>query len=212
MDNYPDLSIQRLLERCLQPERDEAAWSELILRLEPTIAGVVYKNLAGWTRPTQECVEDLTQDTLKKLLDKNAKALREFEFQNGDGDLFKFAKTVASNVAKDYYRSIARRNEEPLEEYVDPPDPQNFQVRAERDALLDQMDAYLKTRVSEIECSIFGLYFKQGFSARQIAEIPGIGMKIKQVEYALWTVTRLLRGRFNGPDTDPPAEDEEKED
>lgn len=184
----------------------------MILRLEPTIAGVVYKSLARGTRPSQECVKDLIQDTFKKLLDKDAKALREFKFQNGDGDLFKFAKTVASNVAKDYYRSIARRNEESLEEYVDPPDPENFQTRAERDALLDQMDAYLKTRVSEIECSIFWLYFKQGFSARQIAEIPGIGMKIKQVEYALWTLTRLLRGRFNGPDTDPPADDEEKED
>ncbi len=183
----------------------------MIRRLERTIAGVLYRRLIRWTMPTNECVQDLTQDSLKKLLDNDARALRKFRFEY-ENSLYGFVRTVAANVAEDYHRKVGREPVEPLADFVDPPHPEDYSARAERDALLDHIDNYLKTQTSELERSIFWLHYKQGYSAREIAEIRGIQKKVKDIEYVLWKIIRLLRGKFNGPFEGPPEDDENQDD
>jgi RNA polymerase sigma-70 factor (ECF subfamily) len=52
--------------------------------------------------------------------------------------------------------------------------------------------------ISERDRNLFWLYYLQGLTAEEIAELPGIGLTCKGVESALRRVTRCLRGEL-GP-------------
>jgi RNA polymerase sigma-70 factor (ECF subfamily) len=67
----------------------------------------------------------------------------------------------------------------------------------ERNILLQEIDAYLKTRASEPtfsrDYSIFWLYYSEGLTAKAIAAFPCIGLTVKGVESTLLRLTRLVR-------------------
>lgn len=192
VDHYADLTTQQLLELCLSVESTEEAWCELISRAQRTIRGTIFKSLRRWALPTHHLVDDLVQRTFVKLMADDCKALRQFRPQH-DNAFPGFLKVVASRIAEDYRRQVQGKNEVSLSELVDPVGPS---PGPDREILLEQLCQYLKAAASEQECDVFWLYHKQGFTAREISELPGFDLTDKQVEYILWKLMRLLLDRF----------------
>jgi RNA polymerase sigma-70 factor (ECF subfamily) len=49
------------------------------------------------------------------------------------------------------------------------------------------------------EKTVFGLYFRQGFTAKEIAAIPALGLSVKGVESMIHRLVTLLRKNLAGP-------------
>ena len=199
------LSTQELVSYCLDSQ-DEAGWTEFVRRFQPLIAGVVNRCVCRRGRPNPPLVDDLVQDTFLKLCRNNYKALRNFEFQH-DNAFFGFLKVVAANVAEDHYRREEADKHGGGREEVDIEDvrpthpfrPRSPQL-AELAILMAEIERCLAELVSEPnfarDHAIFWLYYRQGLTAKAIAQLPAIRLSVKGVESTLLRLTRWVRARM----------------
>jgi RNA polymerase sigma-70 factor (ECF subfamily) len=212
-------SLHSLLSLCLS-SRDELLWTEFIRRSQPVIAGVVVKTLRRWTQPTPSLIDDLVQETYLKLFASNARALRRFVCHH-ENALYGFLKVVASNTVQDHFRcSYSQKRgsgheDESIDQAgMDPADTTPLGDRRaaraisadsmhnlERRILISEIDAYLKSRASEPcflrDYAVFWLYYREGLTAKAIADMPSIGLSVKGVESMLLRMTRLVRQQLN---------------
>ena len=221
--NLQLLALNHLLSLCLR-SRDELLWTELIRRSQPIIAGIVVKTLRRWVRPTPSLVDDLVQETFLKLFANNARALRRFVCHH-ENALYGFLKVVASNTVQDHFRCSysqkrgSGREDESLDQAgMDPVDARPLGNRStgrtaqaasassfhglERRILISEIDAYLKSRASEPcflrDYTVFWLYYREGLTAKAIADMPSIELSVKGVESMLSRLTRLVRKKIMG--------------
>ncbi len=196
------LSAQELVQLCLE-SGDEAVWTEFVRRFQPLIAGVIIKRLRRRMKPLPNAVDDLVQDTYVKLCTNNFKALRSFNFQH-ENALFGFLKVIAVNVVEDYLRSRYNKKhwsgheDEDLETAgLTIPASTGSSDEAEREAILGEIQQFLATQAAEPnyirDCAIFWLYYRQGLTAKAIAQLPDIGLTVKGVESTLFRLTRLVK-------------------
>jgi RNA polymerase sigma factor (sigma-70 family) len=219
MTNATNLApLHNLLSLCLSSP-DELLWTEFIRRAQPVIAGVVVKTLRRWSRPTPTLVDDLVQETFLKLFAGNARALRRFVCHH-ENALYGFLKVVASNTVKDHYRCSCsqkhgngREDKSLDQELADARLLGDHRIgripwttapsrlhSLERRILISEIDAYLKNRASEPsflrDYTVFWLYYREGLTAKAIADIPSIDLTVKGVESMLLRLTRLVRQRL----------------
>jgi RNA polymerase sigma-70 factor (ECF subfamily) len=198
----PDL--EELLYLCLESGLDECFWEEFIRRTQPLIAGVVAKSIRRWVRPAPTLVDDLVQDTYLKLCGQDFKALREFKWTH-ENSLCAFLKVVAARVVLDHFRnsySLKRgrgRTEESLD-HVLASDWGASSNDADRNVLLEQINDCLESRASDPtflrDYTIFWLYYRDGWTAKDIADLPSVGLTVKGVESTLLRVTRRVRAQL----------------
>lgn len=200
--NLQQLTILQVLEICLESEEDRF-WSELMRRSRPFIASVIVRKIRHRTRPCPSLVDDLTQETYLKLCANNFRALRGFKCQH-ENALFGFLKVIASNVARDYVRSAfcqkrgSGAGEQGIENVEMLPMPRSFfRHQLERNILLREIENLVERYPLDSDCVrnrvIFWLYYRAGFSAKEIARLPNLGLTVKGVESALQRVTRQIK-------------------
>ena len=207
------LSAKELVQLCLDSQdkaEAEAAWTEFVRRFQPLIAGVVNKCVFRRFGPNPAPVDDLVQDTYLKLCANNFKALRDFKFHHEDA-LFGFLKTVASHIVEDYFRVLRSqkrgsvREEEDIDE-VHPAAPSS--TGAYQQAELEILKGEIEKCLAELawepnfvrDYAIFWLYYRYGFTAKAISQLPGIRLSLKGVESTLLRLARYIRARLgNGP-------------
>lgn len=206
------LSVQELVSFCLDSQ-DEAAWTEFVRRFQPLIAGVVYRSVCTRPRPNTSLVDDLVQQTFLKLCANNYKALRNFNFKDDHG-FFAFLKVVASRVVEDHFREVNNqkrgggREEEDIENATIPVRfHQNSLQPAEMAVLIKQIERCLAELAQEAnfarDYSIFWLYYRQGFTAKAISQLPDIKLSIKGVESTLLRLTRHVKACLTGRPPSP---------
>ena len=210
MDDLRDLSMEELLERCLR-SGEQTAWNEFVRRIQPTIAGVVYKALCRCRpsgKPSGELVDDLVQDTYIKIFRNNCKALREFKSEH-ENAIFGYLQTIASNCVHDYIRKHNLETDPLSDTFEDG----HVSQRIEYDILFRELYQYVKANYSERDGIIFELRHRQGFTAPEIARHPGIKLTLKKVEYRLWRLDQLLKRAFGSAgESHAPTEDCEEHD
>jgi RNA polymerase sigma-70 factor (ECF subfamily) len=186
------LTIAEILEACLTTG-DESAWLAFIARFQPLIASSVYRVARRYAVPNPALVDDLVQETYLRLCRDNCRNLRNFQAQH-DEAIFGYIKVIAVSVALDYFRTRAtlkRRAES--EEAVSEIEASVSAGSIEHTALLNQIEDRLRTTQSERDCTVFWLYYKQGYTAKDIAAIPGLGLSQKGVESCIYRLTQYLR-------------------
>jgi RNA polymerase sigma factor (sigma-70 family) len=205
------LSIKDLVSYCLDSQ-DEGGWTEFVRRFQPHIARVVYKCVSRRERPKPELVDDLVQETFLKLCANNFKALRGFEFMH-DNAFFGFLKVVAANTVEDYFRrKLAEkhgggREEEDIDDVTPVVHFHSNSLRPEEVAILmGQIDRCLTKLAAEPnfgrDYAIFWLYYRQGLTAKAIAQLPGTTLGTKGVESILLRLTHYVKACLTA--TPPP--------
>lgn len=190
------MSDDKLLELCLSSKATEAAWQECVYRIQKTIRGAIYRNLSRSGVATKSNIDEVAQRTLLKLVADDCRRLRKFRPQH-DKAFRAFLSVVAARVACSFVRDL--KPEDPLPE-VDPPDPR---LGPQRTILLDEMFEDLKKVASEFDCEVFLLHHRWGYTAREISELPGINLGIREVEYILWRLMQILKKKYGRSSDNP---------
>jgi RNA polymerase sigma-70 factor (ECF subfamily) len=207
------LSIQELLQLCLATQ-DPALWQEFVCRVQPLISKVVGRTVrrCRWGFSDPALVDDLIQDTFVKLFANDYRALREFQAEY-ENSFYGFLKTVASNVAQDYIRKADSskrpdgRDQEDMEKAKETvPDKSSLAKDTHSQILMAEIQRILENELAHEpnfrrDIAIFWFYYRWGLTAKEISELPSIGLTVKGVESVLLRLIRLLRGRLGGHGT-----------
>lgn len=206
MVRYSSLSAVELIGLCAE-SNDGAAWEEFVARFHRPISLSVIRVAHQWGENPQQAVDDLVQDTYLKLCANKCLQLLEFSANHPDA-ILGYIKTIAVNVAHDYFKSLhsQKRGSGEVGQIAEGADPKaaahepGGQEAMERAVLFKQVDECIECCLDgpdrDRDRTIFWLYFKQGMTAKDIAALPTIGLSAKGVESVIVRVTRLLRERM----------------
>lgn len=188
-----------LIAACLQT-RSEAAWRRFVHEFQPLIASLLVRIVRRYGDPNPALVDDLVQETFLRLCRDDCKVLRQFKMQH-EGAIFGFLKVVAASIATDHFR--ASNAQKRAGEYAVDFDVLDRTAAAklensDRSLLLAQIEACLRRVTgSRQEQSLFWLYYRQGFTAMEIASMPGMQLSAKGVESCLLRLVKGIRYELN---------------
>jgi RNA polymerase sigma factor (sigma-70 family) len=188
--DYAEVTGEELLGLCAEGG-NAPAWEEFLRRFHPLIISIVTRTARRYTPAYAQVVEDLAQDVYLKLNAKGAHVLRRFQSRH-PGSSFSYIKVITANVVHDHFKHT-----NPIAEQELPADLRADQD-TERQAFLGEIDALLHHNASEIECRIFWLRYRQGLTAKEIAGLPGVPLKVKGVESLLARLCQLVREKLEG--------------
>jgi RNA polymerase sigma-70 factor, ECF subfamily len=191
----PNRSAAELIESCLGVD-SASAWREFVARFQPVIASVILRTIKRYGESNSSLADDLVQETFLRLCRDNCKALRQFEQRHEDA-IFGYLKVVAASVTMDHFRGLSAQKrlgdrvaepEEVIDMHVSTP------PNAEQALMLHEIDQCVE-RVSDSkrDQTIFWLYYQQGFTAKDIAQLPSIGLTAKGIESCIYRLTKAVR-------------------
>jgi len=200
-----DSPVTVLIEECIQRPA-AGAWERLIGRLQPVLASAAYRVAAGRGGAAMDEIDDIVQKVCMKLGAPGLEALRRVPRDNDQAALA-YLRVMAINAARDHFKTgrAVKRGGETLVHVT----PELGELAAtldaepmEKDILLAQVDAALSG--GRRERTVFWLYYRQGFTAKEISAIPSFGLSAKGVESLLHRLTTGLRAAL-GPRREEPG-------
>lgn len=195
--DYQVLSIEQLVEECAErPCAD--AWEEFIRRFNRLIASVVRRACLEWDETRQEIIDELIQDVYVKLCADDRALLKRFKPQHENAFLG-YLKVVTANLVYDYFRKIKHINEKTNQWDDAFAHRQSDKNRGllENKVFSREVDDLLRARGSgpqqEKERTIFWLVHRWGFTAKEIASVPGMELSEEGVESCLFRMRTYLK-------------------
>jgi RNA polymerase sigma-70 factor (ECF subfamily) len=192
--------------------RKSAPWGDIIRIFWRPIASAIVKTLRRYDDVDPDEVDELIQETYLRVCANDYRLLRETRADRPE-QLFAFVQAIATTTTLDRYRNITtkRRGGDstviPIDSSVaEEGDSSNAERKLTRDLLLAQIDRQLQN-YDRRDRQIFWLYYRQGFTAKDIAAIPAFGLSPKGVESAIHRLTSEIRRVFSGDF--PPLKGEE---
>lgn len=206
-------SVNDLAKACAR-SADAAEWAELLRRCVPLVSLVALRACRMWmNRAEPAMVDDIVQEVFLKLCDQERRILRNFE-PRGEDSFLGLLRVVAASVGNDYFRrhSSAKRGGKVVTSTFDDELTPNRTANAgqvEQKVLFSQLDLKLRSAqgvLSERDRVLFWLYYRQGFTAEEIAALPGTGLTAKGVESALRRIANWLRQQIDESRQQPQSE------
>jgi RNA polymerase sigma-70 factor, ECF subfamily len=190
--NQHSLTPAEILGACIDKGTEEA-WVLFVRTFQPLIVSSISRVLSRYSAPNPALIDDLTQETLLRLCRENGRVLREFEVRH-EKAIFGYIKVIATSIALDHFRARTRQKraaEVPSDDACLEPSVQSSPI--EHAAVLEEIDRRLAATESERDRTIFWLYYRQGYSTREIAALPDLGLTQKGIESSIHRMTVSLR-------------------
>jgi RNA polymerase sigma-70 factor, ECF subfamily len=192
---------------CLQ-SRDPQFWELLVRRLQPIFARIVYRVVRNTSAAVPADVDDVIQECFLKLGAAFGKQYDQPAAFDSEPTTVAYLKVLAANVARDYIRKRhAEKRSSAKTTSVEDCLHEIAGARVsdvDRSVLIRQIDCFLGDDVKGR--TIFWLYYRQGFTAKEISEIPVFQLSPKGVESLLRRLTDTVREKVNGPEGFPRPE------
>jgi RNA polymerase sigma-70 factor, ECF subfamily len=190
------MEISELLDACLNSD-DESAWLTFIARFQPLIAAAVSRVCRRYRQQERALVDDLVQETYLRLCRGNCQVLRSFR-ERHEAAILGYLKVVATTVALDHFRArmTQKRREEVVDDHGEIPEIAVPSASIEQSAQIAEVDRCLAATESNRDRAIFWLYYRQGYTARDIAAIRCMGLTQKGVESCIYRLTQVIRGKM----------------
>ena len=208
--------INDLAKACAR-STDAAEWEEFLRRSTPIASLVAARVARMWLgSATPAVVDDIMQEIFLKLCEQERRILRDFK-PRGEDSFLGLMRIVAVSVANDYFRRqySAKRGGKvvtvTLSDESAPMTPAASQggKGMEKAVLYSELDRRMRLApgvIAERDRAIFWLYYLQGLTAEEIAELPVMGLSAKGVESALRRVTSWLRKEIDPHNPDGVSE------
>jgi RNA polymerase sigma-70 factor (ECF subfamily) len=196
-------SVNDLAKACAH-SANAAEWEDFVARCMPLATLVALRISRMWVSdPSPATVDDIVQETFLKLCEQERRILRTFQ-PRGEDSFLGLLRIVAASVANDYFRRIysTKRGgkvvtmplmDDDAQIALDGPRPA---AEMQQSALLAQLDQKLRSApeiIPERDRALFWLYYRQGYTAEEIANLSAAGLTAKGVESALRRATMWLK-------------------
>jgi RNA polymerase sigma-70 factor (ECF subfamily) len=174
--DYSSLSCDKLVRACVDTA-NAGAWQEFIHRYGKCINLTISRTLRRYGETRREIIDELAQETYIKICLDDCRLLRNFEFRH-ENAFPGMLKVVARNVALDYLRKLPKPglivdcDITDMAGFIRDPQPSQQDI-VKRKQQFEQFDEILAEAFSQRDRDIFWLYWRQGFTAGEIA-----GLKI----------------------------------
>jgi RNA polymerase sigma-70 factor (ECF subfamily) len=199
------MSLEELLRACAEDGNREAG-EEFVRRFHSLIAVVVLRTARRWGNASPALIDDLIQETYLKIWEDRKRLPGKFNPQLPDA-FYGYLKVVTTNVVHDHFRAARsqKRGSGQIEESVD--DDAIAAILGEksdngvhREILLREIDDALCECLSgedrERDRAIFWLYYRHGFTAKEIAALPSMGLTEEGVESVIHRLKRMVIERL----------------
>lgn len=190
-----DMQLAEVCRRCYTAGNSED-WAELIFRLQPLFARIAYRIVVEWGRANAQEIDDIVQDIFLKLGSNSGAALRRLPLDD-EASTLAWLKTIAANAARDFCKAryaIKRGADKTVSADTHAESlvaALGAEAAIETQVLMREVDAVLPP--DRRERAIFWLYYRQGFTAKEIADVPGAELTAKGVESLLHRLTLAVR-------------------
>jgi len=188
--------ISELYGDCIRSGGKHSACDEFFRTVQPVLRRVCWRVARQYDAP--EDVDDLVQEVSLKLIASGTSILASLPARTEAA--LAYLSVLAANSARDFFRArrASKRGTQPAISL----DDQVKTIAAVLDVGQRYDRALLLTRIEENlpedrrEQVVFRLYYRQGFTAKEIADIPAMNLTTKGVESMIFRITRGIRLRF----------------
>ena len=196
-------SVNDLAKACAH-SANAAEWEHLVRRCVPLASLVALRVCRMWVSdPSPATVDDIVQEVFLKLCEQERRILRDFQ-PRGEDSFLGLLRIVSASVANDYFRRIysTKRGGKVVTMPLMDDDAQSSKdgplpaAQMQQSALFAQLDQKLRSApeiIPERDRALFWLYYRQGYTAEEIARLSAAGLTAKGVESALRRVTNWLK-------------------
>jgi RNA polymerase sigma-70 factor, ECF subfamily len=204
-------SLAGIIRKCRETS-GAREWTELIRRLQPILARVAYRVACEWGIGNASETDDILQESFLKIGARRGELLRRLPLDD-EAAALAYLKVTTANCARDYLRAkyADKRGQDvtvgadaKIEELVAGLDG----VSLDKQILLQQIDKALVA--PDRDRSIFWMYYRRGFTAREIAAIPKFGLTQKGVESLLLRHTSAVRKTLSANGGAPDESDNQR--
>jgi len=187
--------LRDLWLKCVIEPHNSGAWDELLARVHLKLCRIAGRLAANWGLRDDSEIEDLVQDMCLKISQVPASVVS--DLGTSDIEVQAYLNATAANAARDSLRlrfadkrgkHATRQLDANAEELV------GEIGGSDRDLVFRQVDELLSASVRER--AIFWLYYRQGYTSKEISLLPAIGLTSKGVESLLRRLTSLIRVRI----------------
>jgi RNA polymerase sigma-70 factor (ECF subfamily) len=204
--NASSTSVNDLAKACAH-SANAAEWEDFVRRCVPLASLVALRITRMWVSdPSPATVDDIVQEVFLKLCEQERRILRDFQ-PRGEDSVLGLLRIVAASVANDYFRRIysAKRGgkvvtlplmDDDTQSPMQGPRPAAQMQQSTLFAQLDQKLLSAPETIPERDRALFWLYYRQGYTAEEIARLSAAGLTAKGVESALRRVTNWLKAEI----------------
>lgn len=182
------------------------AWDGFLTRFHELIVSTVIRTAAPSGGPNRALVDDLVQDIYLKLCANNFQILQRVRSDHPNG-VYALVRAVAYSTTIDHLRSLRNPlNDSSKSISLDALQhdlalgDQPTESKLHRQMLFDRIDRSLAEASPpdslQRDRTVFWLYYRQGFTAAEIAAIPAMGLTVKGVESLLYRLTSAVRAQL----------------
>ncbi|MBK7931767.1 MAG: sigma-70 family RNA polymerase sigma factor [Bryobacterales bacterium] len=196
----PSLTLAEAWLLCRTTPQNQRGWRTLMELCEPVIRPIAVGATSRFGAGNYTDAQDLIQDIFLKItlyIRSGADALG----SPTEAEVVAWVRTVAVNTIRDWARSrnASKRgaaNTVPYEEHMEQLRSWCGRRQTDHAVLLAEVDGMLPDDARQR--TIFWLYFRQGWTAAEIAAVPAFGLGAKGIESLLYRLTQSIRKRMGG--------------
>lgn len=189
---YSEIGHVQLFEQ--MSKNSVKARTEFVRRFGELIASSVMRATRKFCQyPEKSLVNDLIQDVYLKLFKQGCRALKSFHSRN-ENAVYGFLSIAAQNTVYDYFRHrpfSGAGADLDLEALASA--RRAIVAEPELQAVLAEFDRVLQEQTSLEERQIFHLYYRYGYSKREISRLYEGRITERKIEVILSRLVRLLR-------------------
>jgi RNA polymerase sigma-70 factor (ECF subfamily) len=191
-------SLADCWKRCVEGPHDGEAWNTFMQKHGNLVGRISATVAHRFGISNRDDIEEAVQEVCLKL----AITARAGDYPNAaESQVEAYLRALMANAAHDFFRARrAKRRDilrtEPLEDEMG---QQRFSTAdsAESDILLGQIEASVAP--DPRDRNVFLLYFRQGWTAKEIAALPSLGLTPKGVESLIHRITGAIRRKLGQP-------------
>jgi RNA polymerase sigma-70 factor (ECF subfamily) len=176
--------------------QENAAWENLLNDQRPLLSRIVLRVARRFGTANVRELDDAIQEVCIKM---SSVARQDKTGGQDDAALEAYLKALIANAAHDFFRKrYAKRRDTaattPIDNAtaVDLADSGASGLEAE--ILLTEIESLVEG--DRRDRSVFCLYYQQGWTAKEIASLPSVGLSAKGVESVVFRITTALRKRI----------------
>jgi RNA polymerase sigma-70 factor (ECF subfamily) len=202
----PGPRLVEILARCLESDK-QADWEQFVLHAQPVVGAGAARALRRWNAVSAQLLQDIVQDAFVRLCDRNFQVLRGFRADHPDA-LLAYLRAVGSSAACDHKRTRSAQkrgsgNAETSLEGMQIENGENTLDLTRRTLLGHDIEKCLQGQ-KDRDRKIYWLYYRQGFSVREISTIFPFGLTSSGIESKLLRLNQIVRKclGIHGPSDD----------